>query len=169
MRAVSPSVGLLWQATGRMELFGSLSTAFETPTTTELTNRPEGAGGFNPGLDPTRALTMEGGVRAKPGERWSVEATVFRTDLKDELVPFEVPSSPGRSFFRNAGESSHAGWEVTVEGRPDPAIWLRVAYTRVDARFDSYTLDGKDYSGNRIPGLAPHRVPFSSRPLSREP
>jgi iron complex outermembrane receptor protein len=158
MRAFSPSLGLVVDAGHGMELFGSLATAFETPTTTELANRPEGAGGFNPALEPTRALTMEGGIRARPGSSWSVEATLFRTDLTNELVPFEVPSSPGRTFYRNAGESSHTGWEVTLEGRPTSAVSARVAYTRVDARYDDYTLDGADYAGNRIPGLAPHRV-----------
>ncbi|HSG06843.1 MAG TPA: TonB-dependent receptor [Longimicrobiales bacterium] len=158
MRAFSPSLGLMVEPTDGLELFGSLATAFETPTTTELANRPEGAGGFNPDLDPTRALTVEGGVRARPGSAWSVEATLFRTDLKNELVPFEVSSSPGRTFYRNAGESSHTGWEVTVEARPSAAITARLAYTRVDARYDDYVLSGTDYEGNRIPGLAPHRV-----------
>ena len=87
-----------------------------------------------------------------------MEATVFRTALEDELVPFEVPSSPGRTFFRNAGESSHTGWELFVDGRPAPEVGLRVAYTRVDGRYETYELDGEDFSGNRLPGLAPYRV-----------
>lgn len=158
MRAFSPSLGLVVKPIRGFEVFASLATAFETPTTTELANRPTGAGGFNPDLDPTRALTTEGGIRARPSSWWSVEATLFRTDLKNELVPFEVPSSPGRTFYRNAGESSHTGWEITAEARPDPAVTTRVAYTRIDARYDDYVLDGTDYAGKRIPGLAPHRV-----------
>lgn len=158
MRAFSPSLGLVVEPVHGLELFGSLATAFETPTTTELANRPQGAGGFNPDLDPTRALTVEGGIRARPGSAWSVEATLFRTDLKNELVPFEVPSSPGRTFYRNAGESSHTGWEVTLEARPGNAVTTRVAYTRIDARYDDYVLDGTDFGGSRVPGLAPYRV-----------
>ncbi len=158
MRAVSPSLGIVWEVAPRVEWFGSMATAFETPTTTELANRPEGAGGFNADLDPTRALTVEGGARARIGQSWSLEATLFRTDLRDELVPFEVPTSPGRTFYRNAGESSHQGWEITAEGRPLAAAWLRLAYTRVDARFDAYVLPGSDFSGKRIPGLAPNRL-----------
>lgn len=158
MRSVSPSLGLVVQPSARLELFASLATAFETPTTTELANRPDGAGGFNEDLKPTRALTMEGGVRARLGDAWRMEAALFRNDLKDELVPFEVPSSPGRTFYRNAGESSHQGWEVVTEGRPGSWMWLRVAYTHVDARYESYTLGEVDYAGNRIPGLSPHRV-----------
>lgn len=158
MRAFSPSVGIVVEAGRGIEIYGSLATSFETPTTTELANRPDGAGGFNTELEPTRALTTEGGIRARPWAAWSVEATLFRTDLKDELVPFEVPSVPGRTFYRNAGESSHTGWEVTVEARPSAAVTARVAYTRVNARYDSYVLDDDDFSGLRIPGLSPHRV-----------
>lgn len=155
---VSPSVGLVFEATPRVELFGSLSTSFETPTTTELANRPSGAGGLNPDLDATRGVTVEGGARGRLGADWILEGTLFRTALSDELVPFEVPTSPGRTFYRNAGESTHKGWEVSVDGYLVPAARLRVAYTRIDARYESYSVDGEDFSGNRIPGLAPYRI-----------
>lgn len=158
MRALSPSLGVVWKAAPALEFFGSLATAFETPTTTELANRPDGAGGFNVALAPTRAMTVEGGIRARRGSAWVLEATLFRTDLRDELVPFEVPDTPGRTFYRNAGTSSHTGWEVTVEGRPHPHLESRLAYTRVDARYRSYAVGPNDFSGKRIPGLSPHTV-----------
>jgi iron complex outermembrane receptor protein len=158
MQAVSPSAGLVFTTGGRVELFASASTFFETPTTTELANRPDGAGGFNASLDPTRGWTWEGGARAHVGDAWSTEIALFRTSLEEELVPFEVPTDPGRTFFRNSGTSHHRGWEMTVEGRPTPGLWTRVAYTRVDGRFDEYVVDGADFRGNRIPGLAPFRV-----------
>ncbi len=158
MQAVSPSAGLVFTTGGRVELFASASTFFETPTTTELANRPDGAGGFNASLDPTRGWTWEGGARAHVGDAWSTEIALFRTSLEEELVPFEVPTDPGRTFFRNSGTSHHRGWEMTVEGRPTPGLWTRLAYTRVDGRFDEYVVDGADFRGNRIPGLAPFRV-----------
>jgi iron complex outermembrane receptor protein len=158
MHAVSPSLGVVVEAAPRLELFASMATSFETPTTTELGNRPSGAGGLNPELSPTHGVTVEGGVRGRLGENWSAEVTLFHTSLNDELVAFEVPTSPGRTFYRNAGESRHLGWEVTAEGRPAEAIWLRVAYTRVDARYERYVVEDQDYSDHRIPGLAPHRV-----------
>ncbi|MEX2465380.1 MAG: TonB-dependent receptor [Gemmatimonadota bacterium] len=157
MSAFSPSAGLVVGAGHGIELFGSVARSFESPTTTELVNRPESAGGFNPALDPQTGTTFEGGLRARRSA-WSVEATLFRTDLEGELIPFEVPTDPGRQYFRNAGASHHMGWEITVDARPLPGADLRVAYTRVDARFDAYETETDDFSGNRVPGLAPYRV-----------
>ena len=165
MGAVSPSLGMVWVQGPGLEFFGTLATSFETPTTTELSNRPGGAGGLNPHLDPTRGLTVEGGFRARLAGRWRIEGTAFHTRLEKELVPFEVPETPGRSYFRNSGSSHHQGWEGAVEGNPSDWAWLRMAYTRIDARFDSYVVDGEDLSGNRIPGLSPHR--FDGRILVR--
>ncbi|MDZ7779110.1 MAG: TonB-dependent receptor [Gemmatimonadota bacterium] len=157
MSAISPSGGVVVDAGSGIELFGSVARSFESPTTTELVNRPTGAGGFNPELEPQTGVTFEGGVRARRA-RWALEATLFRTDLEGELISFEVPTDPGRQYFRNAGASHHTGWEVTAEGTPFPNAEVRVSYTRVDARFERYITDSEDFSGNRIPGLAPHRL-----------
>ncbi len=63
MDAFSPSAGVVVSATPTVELFASVGRSFETPTTTELANRPTGAGGFNPDLEPETGTTVEGGVR----------------------------------------------------------------------------------------------------------
>ena len=155
MDAVSPSAGLVFRATPRLELFGSVARSFETPTTTELANRPDGSGGFNPELEPQLGLTFEGGLRADLGPSWIAEGTIFRTTLTDGLVPFEVNN---RTFYRNAAETKHVGWEVSLDGRIAPGATLRMAYTRVDAEYDTFETDSDDFSGNKVPGLAPNRV-----------
>jgi iron complex outermembrane receptor protein len=73
-------------------------------------------------------------------------------------VPFEVPSDPGRTYFRNAGESRHTGWEASVDGSLAPGLSVRVAYTDIDAQFVTFRTDTDDYSGNKVPGLAPRRL-----------
>ncbi len=158
MSALSPSAGVVVRPFGDVELFGSVSSFFETPTTSELANRPGGAGGFNPQLQPERGLTTEAGVRGGVGSAWSWEATLFRTRLRDELVPFQVPSDPGRSFYRNAGRSRRDGWELSLSADPLPETSLRVAWTHIDARFTTYTVDGVSYADRRVPGLAPSRL-----------
>jgi iron complex outermembrane receptor protein len=158
MSAFSPSMGVVIAAARDVELYGSLGRSFETPTTTELANRPTGAGGFNPDLEPQTGVTLEGGARATLFEALRLEGSLFRTKLENQLVPFEVPSDPGRTYFRNAGRSRHTGWEVSADWLVVPGISTRLAYTRVDAVFTDFTVDGTDYAGKNVPGLAPNRV-----------
>lgn len=155
MDAFSPSAGIVFAPISTLELFGSVARSFETPTTTELANQPSGEGGFNPTLEPQLGLTFEGGVRSGVGTTWLVEGTLFRTTLTDGLVPFEVAN---RTYYQNASETRHVGWELSVDGRPLPGVALRVAYTHVDAEYESFVDGGNDYSGNKVPGLAPNRI-----------
>jgi len=157
MDAVSPSVGVVVAAAEGLEFFGSLGRSFETPTTTELANQPTGAGGFNPDLEPQVGVSLEVGARANLAQRLAGEVSIFRTTLEDGLVPFEVASDPGRTYFRNAAQSKHTGVEVSVDASPHSDVTVRLAYTRVNARYDVYETDSDDFAGNRIPGLAPNR------------
>lgn len=150
MDAWNPSVGAALDF-GAVKSFASVSTFLQTPTTSELANRPDGAGGFNPDLEPTRGWTSELGIRGNLAGGVGWELVGFYTSLRDELVPFEVPSDPGRSFFRNVGESSHQGLEAALRFSFEAGLTGRLAYTWVDARFES-----GDFDGNQIPGRAPH-------------
>jgi iron complex outermembrane recepter protein len=165
MNAVSPSVGIHLPLTPQLDAFASVGTFFETPSTTELANRPDGAGGFNPELEPQEGSSGELGVRGRFGGGFSAwEVTAYRTNIRNELVPFEVADAPGRTYFRNAGSSRHQGVEGTVSLRlPDRPIRADLSYTWTDARFRSFELDGEDLADNRIPGLAPHRARASLR------
>jgi iron complex outermembrane receptor protein len=158
MSAFSPSVGLNIPLPGGLDVFGSVSTLFETPTTTELANQPDGPGGFNPDLDPMDGVSFEMGVRGDLGSVASVEVTAYQTNLQNELISFEIEGS-GATFFRNAGESKHEGVEATISAA-DPSGLVRadVTGTWTDARFEEYVVGGTDRSGNRVPGVSPRRI-----------
>ncbi len=155
MDAVSPSIGLLWAPVEALSLYGNVGTAFETPTTTELANRPDGAGGFNPDLEPQHALSMEAGIRGHLGKLLSAELAVYSIDITDELIPFQEENFPGRDFYRNAGSARHRGAELSMMLTPISGLVARIGYAFTDARFRSYTADGVTYDGNRVPGVAP--------------
>jgi iron complex outermembrane receptor protein len=157
----SPALGLSWAAAPTVSLYANLATAFETPTTTELANRPTGAGGFNPELQPQRTISVEAGARARLAPWAWVEASAYRARIEDALIPFEVADAPGRVFYRNAGEARHQGIEAAAVLTPRPAWTARAAYTWTDARFGEYVVNGDDRAGNRVPGIAPHRFDLS--------
>jgi iron complex outermembrane receptor protein len=158
MGALSPTAGFSVPLGSRVSARGSISTVFQTPTTSELANRPSGAGGFNPALDPQEGVTLEGGIRLGSQGGSGGEVTLFQSRFTDELVPFEVPGAPGRVYFRNAGQSRHQGLESGGFVVLPWGMTARAAYTFLDARFRRFEVDGHDLAGNQIPGIPRHRV-----------
>lgn len=157
MSALSPALGLHVLLAPAVHAFANVATAFETPTTTELVNRPDGAGGFNPDLEPQRTLSFEVGARGARGPV-GFEVAGYHARIEDALLPFEVPGAAGRQFYRNAGSASHRGVEAALRLDGPTNLSLDAAWTWTDARFDQFTVDGISYADNRVPGIAPHRV-----------
>ena len=78
-------------------------------------------------------------------------------------MPFEVPTDPGRRFYRNAGRSRVQGFELSARTSLSPTFTARLAYGYLDARFTEFTVGGNDYADNQVPGIAPHRVEAALR------
>jgi iron complex outermembrane receptor protein len=156
MDAPSASAGLTLRVHDGFTPYASVSTSFETPTTTELGNQPTGPGGFNPTLNPQTAVNLELGARGVIAGRVRYSAALYRADVRDELIPFDVPGAPGRRFFRNAGSSRHQGLELGATVAPVAAVRVRAAYTYSDHRFLSYQTGTGVLDGNRLPGVPQH-------------
>lgn len=161
MVAPSGHVGTTWRWTESLIIYGNLSTAFETPTTTELNSRADGAGGFNPDLDPQRVLTVELGARGSVGGRLRYEAALFQASTKDAIVQYL--ETAGRAYFRNAGRVRNRGLELGLTAQATRWLSVRSAVTLADYRFLEYrvpinpppaldTLDGNRLAG--VPGRA---------------
>jgi iron complex outermembrane receptor protein len=149
----SPMLGIVWNLSPVVNVYGTYSTAFETPTTTEF-NNPSGGGGFNPDLKPQSAANLEVGVRGSVAEKYRYEMALFRIDVKDELIPFEVPSSPGRDYFVNAGKSTRNGFEASYTGHLFDRFEVTASYTYSDFKFTDFVDDaGNDFGGNALPGI----------------
>ena len=149
--AVSPSVGVNYELDTGI-LFGNISSSFETPTTTELAN-PDSSGGFNALLKPQKANNMEIGYKANY-ENLYYEFAIFEIDLKDELTPYELEASPGRTFYSNVGKSSRSGIESAFTWNVKSNLLVDFSYTWSDFKFDQFIdQNGKDFAGSRLPGL----------------
>jgi iron complex outermembrane receptor protein len=152
LSALSPMLGLSWRARPLLSVYANLSTAFETPTITELTNQDNGAAGLNGLLEPQRTRTAELGVQSVVGGRLRADVALFRATVLDELVPFDVPNQPGRRAFRNAGRTSRAGVETNLAATV--ALFdVGVAHTWSRFAFDRYTVGSTSYAGKAIPGI----------------
>jgi len=162
MDDVSPMLGIVYGLSPTLSLYGTVSTAFETPSTTDFAN-PSGGGGFNPALGPQSATNYEVGLRGSLGERHYYELAVFDINVDDELIPTDVD---GRDFFQNAGQSSRTGIEAAFVSNPTDRIRASLSYSYTDFEFDDFrviSVDAggvptvvDDFSGNVIPGTVEH-------------
>ncbi len=130
---------------GNRMIYGRLASSFETPTINELAN-PAG-GGFNPDLGSTEALNREIGIKGA-WNQLRYQMAVYRVTVDDELLPFELPGQPGRSFFRNAGETEREGIEIAGEYDIN-SIWRLDA----SASYARNEFDGGSLDGNELPGI----------------
>ena len=167
--AVSPMVGFLARLSDSHSAYANISSAFETPTATELGNQPSGAAGINRDLKPQRSTTYEVGVKGVVERGLQYNAALFATGVHDELIPFDIPGGGGRRYFRNAGRTSRRGVELGL-GFAIRDLELGGAYTYANYRFVDFTVDTAHYAGNQIPGIprqtlqasASLRMPFAT-------
>jgi iron complex outermembrane receptor protein len=163
MAAWSANAGVSVSLAAGVTPYVNVSTAFETPTTTELANAPSGTGGFNGELGPQRSVSYEVGARGGGGPiAWS--AAAYIGVVTEAIVQFEEIG--GRAFFRNAGRLRQDGAEIAVAGTPAAAVRLAAAYTWARYRFDRYRIDetsGADpFDGNQVPGVPRHYLRLSA-------
>ena len=158
MTSLSPTLGIHADLNNSFSLYANLATSFATPTTTELANRPDGAGGFNTELNPQKGLTAEIGLRRQWSTRVSTEFNAYRTSMRDELVPFEDAAQAGRTFYRNAGSSTYQGFESAIQVLATDKVFTRLSHTYIDASFGKFSVDNKIFDGNSIPGTPKRRL-----------
>jgi iron complex outermembrane receptor protein len=156
LHSVNPIAGIVARLTPLTSLYINVSSAFETPTATELGNQPGGSAGINEELDPQRSVTLESGIRGFSG-KLAYDFAAYSTRVTDELVPFEIPGGNGRRYFRNAGRTSRRGIEASGELRLR-MLAVTASYNYSRFRFEEFISGTADYGDNEIPGIPRHRV-----------
>ncbi|MEM6336949.1 MAG: TonB-dependent receptor [Bacteroidota bacterium] len=165
VRALSPSVGVSYRPAPNVTLYTNVAGALDAPTTTELGNRPDGAPGFDPTLEPERTWGGEAGMRVQfagpSGQAVDLDASVYVARVSDLLVPFEQDDI---TFFRNEGRTRHAGVEIgiaPVNVQLGPAsLNGAVAYAWTHARFTE-SAGTLVIEGNQVPGVPEHLLTWS--------
>ena len=162
MARFSPAVGVAFAPREQFTAFANYATAFQTPTTVELSNRPGGAGGFNPDLDPELLRSLEAGLRGgwtRRGLEYSL--ALFRFTLDDMLIPYQLAGSD-EIYYRNAGRTGNRGLETRISWEPRPPWRLSLSYSLGDFTFDEFVVerDGEfvQLAGNQVPGTPRHQL-----------
>ncbi|MFL6809412.1 MAG: TonB-dependent receptor domain-containing protein, partial [Bradyrhizobium canariense] len=155
----SPKGGLLWQIDPAWQAFANVSRSAEVPSF------GESAIGLGiptipfTSIRPQIATTYEIGTRMKRSD-YAWELTAYRANIRDELQC--LYSAFGNCNVTNADRTIHQGIEagagaaivrdIFVNGPAPDKIWLNVAYSINDFRFDKDPIFGN----NRLPGAPTH-------------
>jgi len=164
MDQFSPMAAIMYKPGALTNIYANFSTAFQTPTTTELGNRQSGEGGFNPSLQPEKIYSFEMGFKGiSPEQNLIYDFAVYYTNIKDMLIPFQI-QDPGSEevFFRNAGEARNFGIEARLQW--DRFDWVRasLAYSHMDFVFKNFEVERSggllQLENNKVPGVPPNNL-----------
>jgi len=161
LHAVSPMFGLAARLSPFHSVYANVGSAFETPTTTELGNQADGSAGLNRDLKPQYSTTYEVGGKGLAVSRVQYDVALFDTEVRDELIPFEVPGGNGRTYYRNAGQTRRQGAEVQLATDIDH-LTLAAAYAYSHFRFRDFVNGTAQYAGNAIPGIPEQQLQGSA-------
>ena len=155
---LNPKIGVLYSPADSVNLYGNFSTSFETPTTTEFINNPDGSGGLNPDLDPQETIGYEIGAKGVIQNNLQYDLALFYADVDDQLIPFEVEDFPGREFFRNAGKSRQYGLELLLDYLITKYVNISFSYTYLNFEFRDFRIENEIFDGNDVPGIPDHQI-----------
>ena len=161
LNALNYSVGVNYKIVDNHHLFGAISTSFETPVLSELSNNPEGEGGFNLNLDAQEAINYEIGYKLKT-QNAQLELVAFYIDTDGDLVSFELEEFPDRDFFRNAGNTIRRGIELFYTQRISDRWKFNTSYTYSDFKYGNYVVRDNDFGGNFLPAIPKHRISLNT-------
>ena len=155
----SPKGGLIWNVDPTWQVFANVSLSAEVPSFGESASGPGIPTIPFTSIRPQQATTFEIGTRGqRPDLTW--ELSLYRSKIKDELLC--LYSAFGNCNVTNADRTIHQGIEagvgaaifrnVFIHGDEADKIWLNLAYTLNDFRFDN----DATFGNNLLPGAPRH-------------
>jgi len=175
--AVSPRLGLVWQALPLLQPYAQAAQGFRAPTPWQLNGGVSNQGANppyrslgNPALKPERATSFEVGLRGRDGPlRWGIAA--FRSRYRDFIVanvdvtastsvPLDPGMAPGTRTLQsiNAARAEISGFEAMGEWSFLPGWTVEVRYAH--ARGDQWAADG---ASSPLPTIEPAKATLGLR------
>jgi Fe(3+) dicitrate transport protein len=158
-----PGIGGTLEAAPGTVVFAGVHRGFSPPGVADIVT----AQGGTIDLDAELSWNYEFGVRSQPFDGASLEATLFRLDFENQIVPASVAGGSGATLT-SAGETLQQGLEFAGEVESDAFVewpvdvFARLAYTWIaDAEYV-----GERYSS--IPGFTTVRVTGNRLPYAPE-
>ncbi|HEU4682700.1 MAG TPA: TonB-dependent receptor [Gemmatimonadales bacterium] len=191
---LSPRGGVRLEIAPGASVYGSVGQSFRAPAVLELACADETAAcplpfalGDDPPLDPVVATTFEVGGELVRGPA-IVNASVYRTNVRDDISFIQSETAVFEGFFDNIGDTRREGVELGVRVLPTERLSLYANYAftratfrdpaeifsiRADDAFVGSPLSGENdvTEGDRLPLVPDHQVKFGgllSLPVGRQ-
>ena len=142
----SPRGGISVDVGNGASLYGSVGGSFRAPAIVELACADPTAScplpfalGDDPPLKPVRAVTYEVGGKMLRGNVL-IDASVYRTDVRDEIFFVESPGSLVSGYFTNLGKTRREGIELSLMSsfwRDRISWYANYAYTKATFQSDA--------------------------------
>jgi Fe(3+) dicitrate transport protein len=137
---VVPGVGATWRVTPAITVYGGAHRGFAPPRVEDIIT----AAGGSVDLDAERSWNYELGVRGRLAAGLRFDATAFRLDFSNQIIPASVAGGVGTTLT-SAGRTRHSGGELSMNYSSRDAgltegvdVFARTAITWVaDANFAS--------------------------------
>jgi Fe(3+) dicitrate transport protein len=165
---VIPGVGVAYSPGARLTVFAGAHRGFAPPRTEDVINNTTGG---VVELDPELSWNYELGFRGAPLAGVRLEATAFRMDYENQIVPASLAGGVGTALT-NGGQTLHQGFELM--GRLDTNaltksphnFYVRAAYTSVPtAEFKGTRLSSIANADGTRPSVSGNRLPYAPRHL----
>ena len=154
---IAPRFALLYRLQ-QWNIYSSASKGFSPPSTTELL--PTGSA-INLGLNPEVGWNYDAGIKGLFFKRLSVDVNAFVFHLQNTIV--QRRDAGGGEMYINAGKTKQYGVETSLNyALPANPIFTKnniwLSHTWHKFKYQDFKQVNNDYSGNYLPGVAPHTV-----------
>ncbi len=163
---IIPGFGVAFNPFNNTTIFAGVHRGFAPPSTSDILTNSGGV----VNLDAELSWNYEFGIRTRPTDAVSLEATYFRNDYENQIVPSSVAGGVG-SIVTNAGETLQQGFEMNSRIDTNRIfktaynIYFQTAYTFLGtAKFDS--LRFSDISGSNNVLITGNRLPYTPKHLA---
>lgn len=125
-----PGLGLAYEGLESTVIFAGVHRGFGPPGVADIITPAGGA----VNLDAEKSWNVEAGVRHAPYDGAILEATYFRMDFSNQIIPQSVAGGVGATLT-NAGETLHEGLEAAVILPLTPIVDLKPFSVEVSANY----------------------------------
>ena len=189
----NPGIGLVIEGNDLVSAFVRYSESNRSPTAAELSCadpdepcRVPNAFLSDPPLEQAVAHSIEGGLRghwANLNGSFDWSASIYDTQIKEDILFVASPNLIGTGYFQNAGDTQRKGVDLNLQGQLTKVSFY-LGYGLVDATFQTpVTLPGDDdvndavnddgqlevAAGDRLAGIPRHSLKTGAaiRPIER--